>query len=276
MGSIETSLPAAPARPEPAARRTSDAGVQRFNVLGIKVSAVTPDTAVRELHRHVEESRPTYVCVSGVHGVIESLGDETLRAIHNDAGIVTPDGMPLVWVGRLLGIDGIDRVYGPDLMLNVCRHGLAHGYRHYFYGGGPGVAEQLARCLQAHFAGLSVAGTYSPPFGEISAALDDEIVERINAARPHIVWVGLSTPKQERWMASHRSRLTAPVLAGVGAAFDFNAGLKKQAPAWMQRRGLEWLFRLLTEPRRLWRRYLRVNPLFLYHITLQLSGLRRY
>jgi N-acetylglucosaminyldiphosphoundecaprenol N-acetyl-beta-D-mannosaminyltransferase len=161
-------------------------------------------------------------------------------------------------------------------MLNVCRHGLAHGYRHYFYGGAPGVADRLARRLQARFNGLVVAGTFSPPFGEVPAALDAEIVDRINAARPDVVWVGLSTPRQERWMASHRSKLTAPVLAGVGAAFDFNAGLKKQAPAWMQQRGLEWLFRLATEPCRLWRRYLRVNPLFLYHITLQLTGLRRY
>jgi N-acetylglucosaminyldiphosphoundecaprenol N-acetyl-beta-D-mannosaminyltransferase len=261
---------------EPVVAPVAAAASNRFNVLGVKVSAVTPESAVRELHRHVEESRRIYVCVSGVHGVIESLGDDNLRSIHNGAGLVTPDGMPLVWVGRLLGIGGIERVYGPELMLNVCRYGLAHRYRHYFYGGSPGVADELARRLRIRFEGLCVAGTYSPPFGEISAALDEEIVERINAARPDVVWVGLSTPKQERWMAAHRSRLTAPILAGVGAAFDFNAGLKKQAPAWMQRSGLEWLFRLSTEPRRLWRRYLRVNPLFVYHITLQLTGLRRY
>jgi N-acetylglucosaminyldiphosphoundecaprenol N-acetyl-beta-D-mannosaminyltransferase len=269
-------LPAGRARPERDVPRAADTPVIRFNVLGVRVSALTPESAVAEVHRYVAASRPTYVCVSGVHGVIESLADDDLRSIHNDAGLVTPDGMPLVWVGRLLGIRGIERVYGPDLMLNVCRHGLAHGYRHYFYGGGPGVAEQLARGLQSRFKGLCVAGTYSPPFGSIPRALDDRIVDAINDAGADIVWIGLSTPKQERWMASHRTRLTAPVLAGVGAAFDFNAGLKKQAPPWMQRRGLEWLFRLITEPRRLWRRYLRVNPLFLYHITLQLTGLRRY
>jgi bacterial polymer biosynthesis proteins, WecB/TagA/CpsF family len=139
-----------------------------------------------------------------------------------------------------------------------------------------GVPEQLASVLQKRFPGLQVAGTFSPPFRSLTADEDDRIVQMINAAAPDIVWVGLSTPKQERWMAGHRERLTAPVLIGVGAAFDFLTGRKPQAPRWMQRAGLEWLFRLLTEPRRLWRRYLINNPLFVALVVLQALGVRRY
>jgi N-acetylglucosaminyldiphosphoundecaprenol N-acetyl-beta-D-mannosaminyltransferase len=153
---------------------------------------------------------------------------------------------------------------------------LAKGYRHFFYGGGPGVPERLIDCLQKRFTGLQVVGGYSPPFRPLTAEEDAEVVQRINAAKPDFVWVGLSTPKQERWMSEHRDRLTAPVLLGVGAAFDFHSGIKKQAPRWMQYGGLEWIYRLGQEPRRLWRRYLRNNPLFLWHILLQSLGLKRY
>jgi N-acetylglucosaminyldiphosphoundecaprenol N-acetyl-beta-D-mannosaminyltransferase len=184
--------------------------------------------------------------------------------------------MPLVWLSRLQGFHHVERVYGPDLMLALCERLAAKGYRHFFYGGAEGVPEQLASVLQKRFPGLQVAGTFSPPFRSLTADEDDRIVQMINAAAPDIVWVGLSTPKQERWMAGHRERLTAPVLIGVGAAFDFLTGRKPQAPRWMQRAGLEWLFRLLTEPRRLWRRYLINNPLFVALVVLQALGVRRY
>jgi N-acetylglucosaminyldiphosphoundecaprenol N-acetyl-beta-D-mannosaminyltransferase len=153
---------------------------------------------------------------------------------------------------------------------------VAKGYRHFFYGGAEGVPERLAQRLRERFAGLSIAGWYSPPFRPLTPAEDDALVHRINEADPDILWVGLSTPKQERWMSTHIGRLRVPVVIGVGAAFDFHAGLKRQAPRWMQRSGLEWLFRLLTEPRRLWRRYLINNPVFVLHVVRQAVDPRRY
>jgi N-acetylglucosaminyldiphosphoundecaprenol N-acetyl-beta-D-mannosaminyltransferase len=237
---------------------------------------LTPRQALATIDGWIARGERQYVCVSGIHGVMESQRDETLRAIHNSAGMVTPDGMPLVWISRLKGFGHVQRVYGPDLLLACCEHSETHGYRHYFYGGGPGVPEQLAGRLQARFPRLTVVGGYSPPFRPLTPDEDAEIVARINAAAPDIVWVGLSTPKQERWMSEHRDRLNAPVCVGVGAAFDFHAGLKAQAPRWMQRSGLEWMFRLYQEPRRLWRRYLRNNPLFVWQVALQTIGLKTY
>ena len=251
-------------------------GRERVNVLGVGVDPVNPARAVEIIERWIATRDRQYVCVSGIHGVMESQGDEAIRAIHNRAGLVVPDGMPLVWLSRLHGHGHADRVYGPDLLLDCCRRSVHTGYRHYFYGGGVGVPEQLVRRLQKRFPGLAVAGTFSPPFRPLGPEEDGAVVDRINEARPDIVWVGLSTPKQERWMAEHRDRLEAPVLIGVGAAFDFHAGLKRQAPRWMQRSGLEWLFRLATEPRRLWRRYLRNNPLFVWQLLLQTLGVRQY
>jgi N-acetylglucosaminyldiphosphoundecaprenol N-acetyl-beta-D-mannosaminyltransferase len=250
--------------------------VPRANILGVGVSALNMAMALEIIEGWIERREPHYVCVTGVHGVMESQRDGELRRIHNRAGLVTPDGMPLVWLSRLQGFHHVERVYGPDLMLALCERLAAKGYRHFFYGGAEGVPEQLASVLQKRFPGLQVAGTFSPPFRSLTADEDDRIVQMINAAAPDIVWVGLSTPKQKRWMAGHRERLTAPVLIGVGAAFDFLTGRKPQAPRWMQRAGLEWLFRLLTEPRRLWRRYLINNPLFVALVVLQALGVRRY
>ena len=174
--------------------------------------------------------------------------------------------MPLVWLSRARGFGYVNRVYGPDLMLALCERSLSKGYRHFLYGGAPGVPEKLAENLKRRFPGLDVVGTYSPPFRPLTHEEDERVVRMINEAGPDIVWVGLSTPKQERWMAGHIGRLEAPVLIGVGAAFDFHSGVKRQAPRWMQRSGLEWLFRLLTEPRRLWRRYLIYNSLFVWNL----------
>jgi len=248
----------------------------RVNILGVGVNAINMTTALEVIEGWIVRQEPHYVCVTGVHGVMESQRDEGLRHIHNRAGLVTPDGMPLVWLSRLKGFRHVGRVYGPDLMLALCERSVAQGYRHFFYGGAEGVPEQLATVLQNRFPGLQVVGTFSPPFRPLTPEEDREVVRMINEANPDIVWVGLSTPKQERWMAEHIDRLTAPVLIGVGAAFDFHTGRKPQAPRWMQRSGLEWLFRLLTEPRRLWRRYLINNPLFIALVVLQALGLRRY
>ncbi len=235
---------------------------ERVKILGVAISAINMAIALDTIEHWIAQSEPNYVCVTGVHGVMESYRVPELREIHNRAAMVTPDGMPLVWLARRMGCGWVERVYGPDLMLAVCERSVAKGWRHFFYGGGPGVPELLASRLAARFPALELAGTCSPPFRPLSAAEDREIVDRINRSRADIVWVGLSTPKQERWMAEHRAALRAPVLIGVGAAFDFHAGLKRQAPRWMMRAGMEWMFRLLSEPRRLGPRYLINNPVF--------------
>lgn len=247
--------------------RPETPSVGRFDVLGVPVSALTMATALDTLDAWIRAQTPHYVCVTGVHGVMESQHDEELRRIHARAGLVTTDGMPLVWLAHLRGLKHVERVYGPDLMLACCAAFRRAGHRHYFYGGAPGIAERLAARLVARFPGLEVAGVMTPPFRTLTPDEDDEVVSRISAARADIVWVGLSTPKQERWMASHVGRVDAPVLVGVGAAFDFHAGVKRQAPHWMRRHGLEWLFRLGSEPRRLGPRYLVNNPLFLWRVV---------
>ena len=248
----------------------------RFSVLGTGVHALTIPLALEQIAERVSSGPPGYVCVTGVHGVMESYRDAHLRQIHNHAGLVTPDGMPLVWFGRLLGYSQIRRVYGPDLLLAACQVSIATGWSHYFYGGPPGVAETLAARLTARFPGLRVAGASTPPFRPLTPEEDAIAVAQINSSQPDLLWVGLSTPKQELWMASHLGRVSAPIMLGVGAAFDFHAGLKPQAPRWMQTSGLEWLFRLASEPRRLWKRYLLNNPLFLWLAFLQLTGLKKF
>lgn len=236
--------------------------VDRGDVLGVKVSAITMDDAVAAIERWINADAREYVCVTGVHGVMECRHDASLRRIHNEAGMVTPDGVPLVYFLRLIGKRRTQRVYGPDLMRQMTAISASCGYRHFYYGGDVGVADRLKQTLVGSAPGLQVVGTYCPPFRALTSEEDQAVVDMINAARPHIVWVGLSTPKQERWMAAHLGRLDAPVMIGVGAAFDFLAGTKRQAPKWMQRHALEWLFRLCSEPRRLWRRYAYIVPGF--------------
>lgn len=251
----------------PTAGKDTRRVIPRIDVLGVGISAITMNTAVHEITRWITNGPQHYVCVTGVHGVMEAQRDPELLRIHNESGLTTPDGMPLVWASRWAGAAHVDRVYGPDLMLELCALAAKQGWRSFFYGGKPGVPELLAEQLAARFSGLVVAGTDSPPFRELTPEEDAGIVERINAAGPDIVWVGLSTPKQERWMAAHTGRVLAPVLIGVGAAFDIHAGLLPQAPWWMQRSGTEWLYRLAREPRRLWRRYLSNNPRFLIAVV---------
>ncbi|HJQ95309.1 MAG TPA: WecB/TagA/CpsF family glycosyltransferase [Acidimicrobiia bacterium] len=238
----------------------------RVDVLGVQISAVSMPAAVTAFEHWIENGDTTYVCVTGVHGVMECQRDRSLLNIHNASGMTTPDGMPMVWASRWAGVRDVGRVYGPDLMHEVCRVAAEKGWSSFFYGGKPGVADRLAERLIARFPGLRVAGTCSPPFGDLSPTEDAEITARINASNADIVWVGLSTPKQERWMADHRARVNAKVLVGVGAAFDINSGSVRQAPRIMQRAGFEWLYRLVQEPGRLWRRYLRNNPAFVWRV----------
>ena len=248
--------------------------IPRVDVLGVGISAIDMGQAVAEITRWVGDAEQHYVCVTGVHGVMEARRDPELQRIHNASGLTTPDGMPMVWAGRWAGVAHMQRVYGPDLMLAVCQLAAERGWTSFFYGGGPGVAELLSRRLTARFPGLQVVGTLSPPFRTLTPDEDRTIVERINRSAPDLLWVGLSTPKQERWMASHAGRVDARALLGVGAAFDIHAGLLPQAPPWMQRSGLEWLYRLGREPTRLWRRYLRNNPRFVVEILRRPPVLR--
>lgn len=246
--------------------------VRQVNILGVQVSAIDMEMATATLGSWLATRRAGYVCITGVHGVMESWRDPALRRIHNEAGLVTPDGMPLVWMAHRLGFGHVRRVYGPDLMRRMTALSAARGWRNYYFGGGPGLADRLAARLVAEHPGLQVAGTMSPPFRPATAEEDRAMVASINATRPDIVWVGLSTPKQERWMAAHLGQVRAPVMVGVGAAFDFLAGEKPQAPGWMQRSGLEWLFRMASEPRRLAGRYLRNNPAFVCLALRQLAA----
>ncbi|MCS7338277.1 MAG: WecB/TagA/CpsF family glycosyltransferase [Verrucomicrobiae bacterium] len=248
----------------------------RANVLGVGVHALNMPLALQAVVDALAHKRKGYVCVTGVHGVMEAQRDPQFRAILNRAFLNTPDGMPTVWVGRYQGLRHMDRVYGPDLMLAVCEYTRRSGHTHFLYGGAEGVGQQLKARLEERFPGIKVVGTYTPPFRPLNPEEEAALATLINGLKPDIVWVGLSTPKQEKFMAAHLDRFDTTLMFGVGAAFDFLAGRVPQAPRWMQRAGLEWFFRLCCEPRRLWRRYLRNNPLFALHIFCQLTGIKRY
>lgn len=250
--------------------------ISRVNILGIGISAINLELACQTIGEWASNHGQHYICVTGVHGVMESQRDKKLMRIHNSAGLVTPDGMPLVWLCNLKGFRGVERVYGPDLMLALCKDSASKGFRHFLYGGTPEVLNQLTVNLQQRFPSINIVGTLSPPFRSLTPDEDEKVIELINSTCPHIIWIGLSTPKQEYWMADHVDKLNARVMIGVGAAFDFHAGVKRQAPRWMQNIGMEWLFRLCTEPRRLWKRYLINNPLFILLIIAQALGLKRY
>lgn len=246
------------------------------NVLGVKVSAINLNQAVELADQWIAAGNPGYVCVTGVHGVMEAQSDSDFRRILNQAIMNTPDGMPMTWVGHFQGYSEMDRVFGPDFMAALCASSVSRGYRHFLYGGEPGVADLLRENLQKKHPGLEIVGTYTPPFRSLTTDEEEDLFLKVNEARPHIMWIGLSTPKQEKFMAQYIDRLGVPLLVGVGAAFDFHTGRIQDSPAWVKRTGMQWLHRLLQDPKRLWKRYLRNNPAFLWKIALQLSGLQKY
>ena len=248
----------------------------QVNVLGVGISVLNLRTALEAVAAAVRDRRKGYVCVTGVHGVMEAQDDPEFKRILNGAFLCTPDGMPMVWAGKLAGHHDMRRVYGPDLMLDVCARSETSGAKHIFYGGADGVADLLARKLKGKYPELAVVGTYTPPFRALNEAEVKALQAQVAAAKPDIFWVGLSTPKQEKFMAEYLPKLDATLMFGVGAAFDFHSGRVKQAPRWMQRSGLEWLHRLGSEPRRLWRRYFRNNPLFVLKYLGQLLRLKKY
>lgn len=248
-----------------------------LNILGVLVNAVQISDVIARMQDWIaQRGECRTIAVTGMHGIMEAHHDPAFKNILNSSTLVVPDGMPLVWLARLRGTQLKRRVYGPELMATFCEISTKKGHRHFLYGGAPGVAEKLAEELANQHPGLVIAGTYSPPFRPLTAEEDEEVIRQISAAKPDVLWVGLSTPKQERWMAAHHNLLKIPVLVGVGAAFDIHSGYKKQAPAWMREHGLEWFFRLVQEPKRLWRRYVLYGSEFLFYVTLDLLGLHRF
>jgi N-acetylglucosaminyldiphosphoundecaprenol N-acetyl-beta-D-mannosaminyltransferase len=243
---------------------TSDPTV---DVLGVPVSAISLDRALERVDDWVAAGTPQFVTFTGVHGVMESQTDPELLAIHSQAGTVSPDGMPLVWASRYAGVEDVTRVYGPDFLLAMAERSVDKGYTSFFYGGAEGVADQLAASLQERFPGFQVAGTWCPPFRPLTEDEKVEVTQMILDSGADLVWVGLSTPKQERWMAEFCPRLGRPVLFGVGAAFDIHSGNLRQAPPRLQKLGLEWAYRLAMEPKRLWRRYFYNNPRFVWALA---------
>lgn len=235
----------------------------KFHVGPLAADALSFGEAVDTILSARDQSRHLSVHFCTAHTVVEASRSDALRQALNDpSSLNTSDGMPLVWIGRLQGRK-VERVYGPETMLAVLDRGRSLGYRHYFFGGTADTVQLLIEKMRARFPGLCVAGFEAPPFRQLTPEEDRGVVQRMNGARPDCVWVGLGAPKQDLWVSEHRGRLSASALLAVGAAFDFHSGTKRQAPYWMQRSGLEWLFRLGSEPRRLWRRYTVVNVVFL-------------
>jgi N-acetylglucosaminyldiphosphoundecaprenol N-acetyl-beta-D-mannosaminyltransferase len=246
------------------------------DVLGVPLALTDYATTISWMDSMIDAGERGYVCVCNVHTVMASREDPELRAALMTSSMNVPDGQPLVWAINSLGHSLTDRVYGPDLMAQMCAHAPARGHRLYLYGGrNQGALVQLALNLRQRYPGITIVGGYSPPHRPLTADEENAVAAEINRSRPDLVWVGIGVPKQEKWMARMHPRLTAPLLVGVGAAFDFHAGLVPQAPRWLQDAGLEWAYRLAHEPRRLWRRYLRYNPRFVGAFARQLTSHRR-
>jgi N-acetylglucosaminyldiphosphoundecaprenol N-acetyl-beta-D-mannosaminyltransferase len=245
-------------------------------ILGVPLALTDYERTIEWMDATIATGRRGYVCVAAVHTVMACQEDPELRAAVLGSDLTVPDGQPLVWAMNALGHDLSSRVYGPDLMARYCERAALTGARMFLYGGrNQGALVQLALNLRTRYPGLNIVGGYAPPFRALTGEEEDFVLDEINRSQADVVWVGIGVPKQEKWMAAMRDRLRAPVLVGVGAAFDFHAGLVSQAPRWMQSMGLEWAYRLLQEPGRLWRRYLRYNPRFVAGFLRQWLAHRR-
>lgn len=236
--------------------------MNKIRILGIPVTAQTFEEALDRLLAAAATGQGMRAHFMTVHSLVEATSNPALAGAFESASMVCTDGMPLVWVARRRGAPDATRVAGPDTMLALCDRGRKAGLRHYFLGGAPGVAEELAGRLTARYPGLAVAGTGSPPFRSLTSSENADLVAGIDASGAQVLWIGLGSPKQELWAAQHEGLLKAMVILPVGAAFDYHSGRLRRAPVWMRRIGLEWLFRLAMEPRRLWRRYLTTNVRF--------------
>jgi len=252
-------------------------GFREINVLGTNIAAINLDEATRTICDWLAaDDRGRYVCVTDVNCIMQSYRRPDVRQAYLGADICVPDGMPLTWTGRLRGHRTMNRVYGPDLMLRLLEESAKNGFTNFFLGGAEGVADDLSTRMTRRFPGLRVVGTYCPPWRPLTEEERQGLIDEIDRLRPDLLWVGLGAPKQDLFMAEFCSLLAAKVMIGVGAAFDFHTGRVRQAPRWVMRAGLEWLFRLAVEPRRLAPRYFRNNPAFIWHSFLQQTGLRKY
>jgi N-acetylglucosaminyldiphosphoundecaprenol N-acetyl-beta-D-mannosaminyltransferase len=248
-----------------------------YQVLGVRIRAVQIADVIARMEEWIHDRGGGHsIAATSMHGIVETQRDPKFKEALSSVDLVVPDGMPLVWLGRRAGCHLPRRVYGPDLMLSFCEQTAGRGYRHYFYGGEPGVPQRLAESLKRRFPTMEVCGTFSPPFRPLDPEEDQEIGTMIRRAAPDVLWVGLGTPKQERWMCEHLDKLNVPVFVSVGAAFDILSGRRNQAPEWMREHGLEWLFRLLQEPSRLWRRYLVGGARFVAYLALESLKLRQF
>ena len=250
--------------------------IERANVLGVGVHAIDIRSAASVLEARIRERTKGYVCLAGVHGIMEAQRNRRLKTIFAEALLVVPDGMPLTWMGHLQGFSAMQRVFGPELMVNIIGKAEFRNCVHFLCGGEAGLAESLRDEMKRRFPWIKIAGTYSPPFRPMTAVEERDLVTKVRALQPDIIWVGLSTPKQERFMAHYLPMLDTKLMIGVGAAFLFHTGAIKDSPDWVKRAGLQWLHRLLQEPSRLWRRYLLNNPLFIVYAFLQIIGWKRY
>ena len=252
------------------------AGERRANVLGVGVSAISMTQAVHYTDKLLKSEGHGYICVTGVHGIMEAQRDEQLRSILNDSFLCTPDGMPTVWVGHLQGFDNMTRVSGPEFMLEMCALSVERGYKQFLYGGKPGTVQRLKQALEERFPGLQITGTYTPPFRELNPHEEADLEQKIAMAGSDILWCGISTPKQERFMAKYSGRLPVKLMVGVGAAFDIHSGNTKDGPDWVKRIGMHWCYRMMKDPRRLAGRYLKNNPRFLGLLSLQMLGIKKF
>ena len=245
------------------------------DILGVPVSRITLASAVAHILDTIRRGFAQYICVRDVHGLMRAVDDPRMMDIQRDAGLVTPDGMPLVWAAKARGYDDIARVCGADLMEALFEATRGEDMPHYFFGGREGVAERLADAMQERFPGVKIAGWHCPPFRPLTDTENAEVIAEIRASGARIVWMGISTPKQEYWMSENVAKLPGVTLIGVGAAFDFHTGEVRRAPRWMQKRGLEWAHRLGSEPRRLWRRYLILAPRFVVAVARDWGRMRQ-
>ena len=247
--------------------------IDSFMILGVKINVLTINTLANEINRWIKDDFRSYIVLTGVHGIIEMQKNQELREINNNAGLVTPDGMPTVWYGKLLGYKSIEKVYAPDIMFKIFSQSTEFEYKHYLYGGKDGVAEKLSEILQKKYPGIEIVGTFCPPFRELTDNEISDISEDINKSGANIVWCGLGCPKQEKWMYKFRNKLNAQVLIGVGAGFDFLSGEKPLASEFVKNSGFEWLYRLIKDPKYLWKRYFKIVPLFIIYNFLYFLGL---
>jgi N-acetylglucosaminyldiphosphoundecaprenol N-acetyl-beta-D-mannosaminyltransferase len=249
---------------------------EKINILGININAVNIQDVIDRVDEKIKKNEKGYITITGVHGIMESQRSNNVKSAYKNAWMVVPDGMPLVYIGRMQGSKKIRRCFGPELMSQILMHSVSKRYTHFLYGGKEGVVKELKQKLEEKYPGLRIVGTYTPPFRELDLRESKELIEMTKELKPDIFWIGLSTPKQEVFMQKYLQLIYTKIMLGVGAAFDYHTDQLKPAPRLLKALALEWFFRLLMEPKRLWKRYLINNPLFIANLVFQITGLRKF